>query len=340
MKDNEMKSNDLRENVAVMTEVFKNAMTFEKYVKIWTDSLTYVNSLLAANSNSTKNALAGIRQEQHSIDTVDDEYAKYRANAKKDIRKNRMICLILSGILASLIIVGVILYTLRLEQAFYVFDTLMIPIFSDFGPIVFIAIIGYNLYKIHKRKKDMKQLTVQDSSHKKLVAENNIRAYNAYIEKAKTEKEHLISKKQEVLIQYNNAKTVLNDIYALDLIPKNYHGLVETATIYGYLYNRVCTCIGGHGGVYERYEDDKRCGVIISELKLINHKLDNVIKNQKELCEVVRSIDSTVSQIKSEIEHSNKIMSDIRTNSSITATATSQSAAAQSYIASVVWRNS
>lgn len=334
----------MRDNVEIMTDVFKNAMTFERYAKTWADALAYIDSLLASNKSKTDNALSGIENEQYIINNIDSTYAVYKSNAKKDMRKSRR---------KGLTILVTTLLVLAVSGIFYYFGMssgntalgaiggiVLMFLTMTIVPVIILAIIVSNLYKAHVRKKDVQKFSSQNSSQKKIVAANNIKSYNSFLEKTKKEKTYLLSKRQTVMSEYNEAKGVLNQIYGTGLIPERYQGLVETATIYGYLYNGICTSIRGHGGVYERYENDLQHGEIIGALNAINQKLNIVIKNQNKLYEEMCAINSSLSDIKSEIAYGNKALEDIRKNSAITATASAQSAAANSYVANAVWRNS
>ncbi len=329
----------MKNDVKIMTDVFKNAMIFEKYKKLWSDALNYVDGLLANNDRKTQNALAGIEQEEFTIATAEHMNEIYTENAKNDIKKHRKTVAILLSTIGIFLIFLVLLFLLNFKKAAAMLLMVLSPIFVGIGPMVILGIIIYNLYNSHKRKNDMKKLTSQNVNHQKSVAANNIKSYNSFLQKVKSERTHLLTKRQTIVTEFNKAKNTLNQIYSYGLIPERYQGLVQTATIYGYLYNGICTNICGHGGVYERYEDDLQRSVIIGQLDSISKKLDIVIKNQQELKRTLDSIDITLSGIKREVEYGNQLLSDIRTNTAIGAAAAQQSAAHQEYIATAVWRS-
>lgn len=329
----------MKNDVKIMTDVFKNAMVFEKHKKLWSDALNYVDGLLAKNYKKTQNALAGIEQEEFTIATVEQMNEIYIENAKNDIKKHRKTVTVLLSTIGIFLIALVILFLLDLKQAAAMLLMVLSPVFIGIGPMVILGIIIYSFYNSHKRKNDMKKLTPQNVHHQKNVATNNIKSYNSFLQKAKSEKTHLLTKRQIIVTEFNKAKNTLEQIYSYGLIPERYQGLVQTATIYGYLYNGICTNICGHGGVYERYEEDLKFGVIVGYLDAISSKLDIVIKNQQELMRTLNSIDITLSEIKKEVEYGNQMLSDIRTNTAIGAAAAQQSAAHQEYIATAVWRS-
>ncbi|MGN0516248.1 hypothetical protein [Eubacterium sp.] len=334
----------MKDNVEIMTDVFKNAMIFERYTKTWADTLAYINGLLQTNSNKENNALYEIEAEQHKISNVDRQYAEYKYRAKKDVRKYRSIVIIVLATFLLLTAVSGIMYKVGLSTdnstMIGIGGTVFMILTMTLCPFIVLGVVALGIYKSHVRKKDVKKYTTQNSSLEKTIASNNIVSYNSFLDNTRKEKAYLLSKKQEVTEEYKKSKEILDEIYATDLIPKRYQGLVQTATIYGYLYNGICTNIRGHGGVYERYENDLKLGVIIDRLNMINDKLNTVINNQKLLYDELCSINSELSDIKSEIAAGNKTLSEIRSNSAIAATASAQSAAANSYIATAVWRNS
>lgn len=327
---------DNRDNVELMTSVFQHAMTFEKYVKIWSDSLSHVNHLIKVNSTKQTNAFIDISAEEITINDIDDDYAAQMKNVKKDVNKYRIKVAIIVSVVAILFILGIILFYINkpLGTLFYIL------IFGGISPIVALFFIVHFLYKAHLRKKDRNNYTVERKEHQKLVSANNIKALKTFSEKLKAEEKYLYAKREKMEEEYKEAKRILGEIYALELIPQKYRGLVPTATIYGYLVNGRCTIIRGHGGVYDTYEYDLKLGIIINNLMDINKKLDIVIQNQNKLYELVSSIGNTLTDIKSEVERNGQTLREINRNSAIAATAQQQSAAAQQYIASQIWRNS
>lgn len=327
---------DNRDNVELMTSVFRYAMTFEKYVKIWSDSLSYVNKLLKSNSINQANAFADISREEITINDIDDNYAAQMQIIKKDVKKYKIKVALIISIVLALLILGIALFTINAKAGIVFF----ILIFGGILPIIVVFSVIYFLHKSHRRKQDRNNYTVERKEHQKLVSTNNIKALKTFSEKLKAEEKLLYAKKEKIEKEYKEAKRILSEIYALELIPPIYRGLVPTATIYGYLVNGRCTIIRGHGGVYDTYENDLRAELIINNLMDINKKLDIVIQNQNKLYELVGSISTTLIGIKSEVERNGQTLREINRNSAIAATAQQQSAAAQQYIASQIWRNS
>ncbi len=329
----------MKDNVEVMTKIFYYAMTFEKYERIWLDALWYTKKIIAEKQDKIETAESRIENAHHTINSIDKDYEMYRDNAKNEIKKWKKICVILFIILIAVALLGLISWLLKIKVLMLLFVFLFAGI-GAFIPVIIIGIVGYTIYTVQKRKKDILTYTSKKIEHTKTVSQNNIEACNAFIKKTKAEIEVLNSKEEYILIQLGKAKNMKDKVYGLNMIPQKYIGLAPVATMYGYLVNGICTIIRGHGGVYERYENDLKLGLIIENLTELNKKIDMVIKNQEKLYNLMGSIDSTLGEIKREIAYGNEMMSDIKSNSAITATASTQSAAAQSYLATHVWRNS
>ncbi|MGN0601685.1 MAG: hypothetical protein ACI4I7_03130 [Oscillospiraceae bacterium] len=325
----------MRDNVEIMTDVFQKAMTFEKYVDIWSNSLNYVNCLLSNNKRNETDVKNQIENEQAYLESIDQAYANNFKRAKKDKNKHKLISLTVVVLVAICLLLGVILLKTGNEVAGIM---LTLP-FTGIGSLVIIGVVVYNLFLAYSDKKEMKKHINPVKEHKRTVIINNIKAQNLYIDKLNTERKNLLIKSNAIFDGYTKAKKVLDEIYSYNLIPEKYRGLIPTATIYGYLINGRCTIICGHGGVYDTYEKDLQHGEIISNLKDISRKMDIIIRNQQKLYELVKSIDSTLYDIKSEVKNIGEISSRIETNSAIANTYLQQSAAANSYVASAVWRN-
>lgn len=324
----------LKDNVEVMTKHFNNAMVFEQYVKIWTDSLNFINSKIDNNQVRLQDALSGMENEQYRIESIDNTYYEQINNIKQKKRKHQIIVLAIVIISMALLIAGIVLS----YQGNIIGSIMLIP-FMTLIPFILFIIVCINIYNIAKCSKEIKNYGAENKQYQKEVSKNNINSYNIFVKKLDGENAALLSKKAEIIKQLNESKRILVSIYSEQLIPKRYQGLIPVSTIYGYLETGRCNMICGHGGVYDTYEKDLQAGIIINNLIEINRKLNIVINNQQKLYKVLQSIDSTVSSIKSEVENSGRKLDEIKKNSAIAATAASQSAAASSYVAYEVWRN-
>lgn len=328
-----LQNSALRDSVPVMTQVFKNAMIFERYVKIWSDSLRYVNAELNNNAVKKKEAMSNLEWEQRNYNTLDGEYLEKTKAMKKRIRKSWLTILVVLVTTTIYVLVGLLAPGDNIIKMLFLLT-------AEFAPLALLIILGININVIVKNKKELKKYGRANQKHAVIVSSNNITSLNSFLSKKEKEKQLMLSKKASITQQLHAAQQTLNRIYAQGLIPKRYQGLVQTATIYGYLETGRCNIICGHGGVYDTYEKDLQAGLIIGNLVEINKKMDIVIHNQERLYDEMESINSTVGGIKREIETSNQTLNQIERNSAIAAAAATQSAAAQSYIAAEVWRRS
>lgn len=300
----------MRDNVRVMTEMFRSAMVFEQYKYLWDQALAQINQMMAQNLQSQNNALNGIKEEQWTIDNVDANYAGYTKQLQK-VKKQRSL------------------------------KRFLVP-FIWIPPFTLIAI--FLLWRDHgdaftNTSKQLEGVSPEAADQQKLVSQNNIRNHQAFLEKAKREYAIMTAKKGTMQAERAKAAAALQEIYGKGWIPPTYQGLVPMATIYEYLNNGVCTIIRGHGGVYERYDDDLWKKEIAGDLKDIKRNQRIMIRNQQELNRMVSSINSTLGEIKREVQYSNEMLQDIRTNTGIAASAAQQSAAYQEYVATAVWRS-
>lgn len=325
-----VQNNALKDSVSVMTQVFKNAMIFERYVKIWSDSLRYVNAELNNNAAKKKEAMSNLEWEQRNFNTLDGEYLEKTKAMKKRIRKSWLTILVVLVTTAIYVLAGLAPGDNIIKMLFL--------LTAEFAPLALLIILGINISTIVKNKKELKKYGSANQKYAATVSSNNITSLNSFLSKNEKEKQLMLSEKANIIQQLNAAQQTLNRIYALCLIPRRYQGLVQTATIYGYLETGRCNTICGHGGVYDTYEKDLQAGLIIGNLVEINKKLDIVIHNQERLYDEMESINNTVGSIKREIDTSNQTLNKIERNSAIAAAAATQSAAAQSYIATEVWR--
>lgn len=315
-----------------MRVVFKNAMTFETYAQIWRDTLQHINLQLRQTENSILEAEGNLADISLNLYTVDDDYAQHIKIRKKERRKRLAIVF---GIPAFIVIFLIIALLSRNLYLLYLLSYLVFGIL----PILLIGIIVYNVFKLKAGQKDIKNHSTEALEQSKLVARNNINAYNLFLQKQERQKTMLIEKKQFVSDNLQKAEKTLREIYADYLISEEYRGLIATTAIYGYLKSGRCTVMSGGDGVYNTFIKDQQQNQIISNLKELNVKANTIINQNRTLIGQLESIDSTLSNIKIEVNHLGETASRIEHNSSIAATAAAQSAAANSYIASAVWRN-
>ncbi|MCH5198791.1 MAG: hypothetical protein J1E34_07790 [Oscillospiraceae bacterium] len=99
----------MKKDVKIMTSTFKNAMIFEKYVKIWSDAHQYINQLLKETEAKISEAESGIVDEELNMYLIDDEYAEHVKLQKKDTKKRIIILSVIVSIIIVLMVVDAIL---------------------------------------------------------------------------------------------------------------------------------------------------------------------------------------------------------------------------------------
>ena len=182
--------------------------------------------------------------------------------------------------------------------------------------LIFVVLIY--LSKKRKRKKNQKILnkayrkTFEDSKAKKEYNNLIIANYNVQLNEARRAKG----------IASNN----LSRIYSENILPPAYRNMAAAATMYQWLEYGICTQIYGHGGLFDRYDNELKYGRIIGTLDDINSKLDEVISNQKTLVEQLEYSNSlaektyqSVQNIESSNEKILKSSRNIEKNTSIIA---------------------
>ena len=138
----------------------------------------------------------------------------------------------------------------------------------------------------------------QDSNKRK------IKQYNEILSKYKNDK---------CVFQYNlrNAEKVLEEYYSLNIIHKDYRGLVPVTSIYQYLDRRVCTELEGHEGAYNKYDNELLHRIIIGKLDDVLQNLEKIKHYQKMLYELLRHSHNCVSNLMSRISSNEKMLTTI-----------------------------
>lgn len=313
-------------------------MTFEMYKQTWKDAYAYTN-LKISNVEKEIEEL-----ESNSIDlglkliSFDMDYAeKIRQLEHKRKKRSRINKGLLIGCFI-LILLYVLLLILKAELILAALMALLTPVLGV-GPFLVVGIIILNIIQIKRIDSKLSGNTEENKEKDKLKVEASMNEYNQLSKNKKQEKAVLLAKRDEIEKHYFDIVKVLIKIYNAGNIHKSYHGLIPMATIYGYLDKGVCTIIRGHGGVYERYEDDLKHQRIVGLLTEISSKLDMVIKNQKALYDLVEAMNDTLSNIKSEIDQATASLEKMESNSYIQTTAAVQTAETNKYLAYCAWQN-
>lgn len=93
---------------------------------------------------------------------------------------------------------------------------------------------------------------------------------------------------------------LLDDAFrrSLSFIYPKYQNIVCVCQFTQYIESGRCTAFDGPYGCYNLFEEELRMNLIINKLDIIISRLDTLIENQREMTNVLKSIDSNVNSIK------------------------------------------
>lgn len=177
-------------------------------------------------------------------------------------------------------------------------------IISGIIGIIFCAVIGYVIGIISAKK---------EQNQRKEERQN---IYNADTERVNSELAKIAQyRKQENLFAQNIAscQSALNQLYSLDIIFPKYRNLIAISQFYEYYMSGRCTQLEGHEGAYNIFESELRQNVIIAQLNDVLANLEEIKRTQYMIYEA--------------IQESNRILSQIESNTAATAYNTSVIAA-------------
>lgn len=127
-------------------------------------------------------------------------------------------------------------------------------------------------------------------------------------------------------MKYTETQRLLQQYYNLGYIYPSYRGMVPICTIYQYFESGRCSCLEGHEGAYNLYENELRMNLILSKLDDIIYRLDDISRNQMVLAQEIKRIDSKISEI-------SKSLDSIEANTTVSRYLNGITAANTSYLA-------
>ena len=301
-----------KNNPEFMKEYLKQVVTFEKQVYIWENSLNTVNqkcSSLCQEKNTLIQKRDVLSRQIHSIDENIQKDVIHSKNEIKKLKKGLKKKKIIKICLVVAIILGVILFfsgplnifdddfeskitnTQLLGIAMALISVgwlLVVTVSFDFWDKLFGGYTKDELLKEHEKRIQQNYYAVQGSAQKQEM-DNEISRINKDIIFLNSQIDITEQNKSRLIAPYQEAKKILSDIYAMNVLPEKYRSLNAVATLYEYLENGICTTVMGHGGIYDTYEYHIRMGIIIAKMDDILRKLDSIIDNQnylyREICE-------------------------------------------------------
>lgn len=167
--------------------------------------------------------------------------------------------------------------------------------------------------------------------HKKVVTENNhyrekvkkyealIDADNLRVQKEQEVKAALCAQRDAVDREYRAAKSALDALYGLDIIEneKRYRDFAAVTTFCGYFRKEYVDRFLGPRQAYDRYDEELMIGQIINKLDIIITKLDEIVRYQPYLVELLRDSNDTLRHIEQGNQKMLKSMEAMEENSSL-----------------------
>ena len=162
--------------------------------------------------------------------------------------------------------------------------------------------------KPEKPKKEPRSRTYleQKAAYEKIVDERN-----AELAKAHGELDYCTMTEQEITPYEARARKELKEHYAKNLIHPKYQNFLAISQIYDYIDTGRCDKLEGADGAYNIFEFELRMNTIISDLRVIQQKLDEIITLQRSICAALHSLNSALGAISSQL---NSIQGSINAN--------------------------
>ena len=194
-----------------------------------------------------------------------------------------------------------------------------------FGAVVAVGVLGilFVISIIHQR--------IQQKALNKEYAQRYQAAANK--EQARVHDENrmkavVLAQIESVKKQKAAAEQARDKLYGMNILPVKYRGLIPVSSFCEYLQVGRCESLTGHEGAYNIYELERRMNMIITQLKDINTKLDQIRDNQYALYEVVTQANNRLGRIESVNNRMMNTMTSIRDNTELIAYNTEASAIA------------
>lgn len=187
-----------------------------------------------------------------------------------------------------------------------------------FGTIAFIVILAiYLCVKQIKTSNENRIIKGKNNiirkNNDKIIAENNNKYKERQIYKKKLEKEYNYLTKTSI----ENTKNALEKIYSCNVIFKKYHkNFVAISSFYEYFASGRGSTLGE---AYNKYEEELRLNLIITELDIIITKLEQIKNNQFMLYDAINKSNDTNKKILSTMKSIGNQNDDIMRNATITA---------------------
>lgn len=126
--------------------------------------------------------------------------------------------------------------------------------------------------------------------------------YNEYITS-----EFIINQKiKEIVNEIDKSKTILKDLYNLNIINKKYQNIIAVSSFVDYLDSGRCDSFDGAYGCYNLFESESKQDEIITKLGKIVNLLEDIKKQQYALYCVLKEINQRVEKINTSFQEFRK----------------------------------
>lgn len=156
------------------------------------------------------------------------------------------------------------------------FEDALVP--SVFGGAL-IAVVLAPIINHFRKRKAIRQIDVANTK----IMEHTLEKQENNRQKAKA----LLREAGEADRQAEEVQSLLNNLYALDVLYPKYRNLVAVATLYEYFEAKRCYSLDGFDGAYNRYETELRMNAIIGKLDDVIAQLHAINQTQQALCQLV-----------------------------------------------------
>ncbi len=141
-------------------------------------------------------------------------------------------------------------------------------------------------------------------------------------EKIKTNNHKIVILNQELSAirnSYSSTKNILDKFYGMDIIFSKYRNLLAISSFYEYLSAARCTCLEGHEGAYNIFENEKLQHIIIDRLDEVISHLERIESNQFMLYSAIQQSNATTARLSQQLNNVADSLQRIESNSQITA---------------------
>ena len=152
----------------------------------------------------------------------------------------------------------------------------------------------------------------------------NIKEENIRINERNTKNKEVAKRKLKILNQeltelislYKETKATLDIYYDKNIVFPKYRNLVAISSFHEYLSSGRCSCLEGHEGAYNIFEDEILHKIIIRKLDEVIEHLENIESNQYMLYSAIKESDRETNRIGQEL---NRVSQRIEENTYVTA---------------------